>query len=234
MKKQKISDYKVVIFDLDGTLYYQKPFRLHMLFFLLKYVLCHPVSIKDILIIKKYREIRENWAQYEEGSIEDLDTDFNTDLDTRQYMFVAKQMKLMKVSAERVKKAVSFFMLEAPLTLLPKYRDDELANMINRLKAEKITTAVYSDYPVEEKLAALGICVDACFTSADKEIGCMKPDPRGLQYILSSLHCKPEEAILIGDRYEKDGLAAIGNKMDYVILSASAKKRHEECKELFS
>ena len=220
MQNKSLLDYKAVIFDLDGTLYYQKPFRKRMFLYLVGHMLAHPSSVKDIFLIKKYREYREDWEKYENtGSCPD-----DADLDHRQYELVAKAMK---VSPERVEKAVRFFMLEAPLTLLPAYRDEILCELINKLHQENVKVVVYSDYPVTDKLNALGIKADACFTSADKSIGCMKPEPKGLKVILEILGLNAEEAIMIGDRYEKDGLAAEGNKMDYIIVSASKKERDE-------
>lgn len=220
MRKKSLFDYKAVIFDLDGTLYYQKPFRRRMLFYLLGHVLKHPSGVKDMLLIKKYREYRENWEKYEKTA----SFSEGADLDRRQYELVAK---VKKVSPERVEKAVSFFMLEAPLKLLPAYRDEILCGLTDKLHQENVKVVVYSDYPVEDKLNALGIRADARFTSADKSIGCMKPDPRGLRVILEKLGLGAEEAIMIGDRYEKDGLAAEGNGMDYIIVSASKKERHK-------
>ena len=60
----------------------------------------------------------------------------------------------------------------------------------------------------------------------------MKPDPKGLQVILHQLQMKPEEVIMVGDRYEKDGLAAVANQMDYIILDSNKKKRQIQEKEL--
>lgn len=219
-------EYKAVIFDLDGTLYYQKPFRIRMLLYLISYVITHPFSIKDLFLIKKYREIREDWEKYE--SQMEFDSKFS--LDDRQYEYVAGKKN---VSAARVKKAVEFFILEAPLKLLPAYRDEKLAQIISELRNKGIKVIVYSDYPVDNKLDALDIKADACFTSADKEIGCMKPDPKGLDYILKTFNMSSEEAIMIGDRYEKDGLAATGNQMDYVILSASKTEREKSIEEFY-
>ncbi len=220
MHKSGLFDYKAVIFDLDGTLYYQKPFRIRMLFYLAGHMLAHPSSIRDVFLIKKYREIRENWESHEKESFctEEMD------LDSRQYDAVAK---MKGVSPQRVRKAVEFFMLEAPLKLLPSYRDDVLAEAIGRLRSKGVKVVIYSDYPVKDKLKALGIKADAYFTAADEDIGCMKPDPKGLNVILKKLGLEPEEAVMIGDRYEKDGLAAKSNQMDYVILSASCKERHK-------
>lgn len=61
MRKKSLYDYQVVIFDLDGTLYFQRPFRLRMIGFLAGYILTHPRCAKDFLIIKKYRKVREAW-----------------------------------------------------------------------------------------------------------------------------------------------------------------------------
>lgn len=226
--KEKISDYKAVIFDLDGTLYYQKPFRIRMLIYLCQYMLLHPSSLKDILIVKEYRSVREKWSAYEEQSAsgnENLNS-----LDTRQYEFVAEKLK---VSPKRVEKAVSFFMQEAPLSLLPQYRDSVLADVMDNLRENKVIVAVYSDYPVLEKLKALQMKADYCFTAADSEINCMKPDKKGLEYILKVLNLKSDEAIMIGDRLEKDGQAAINNQIDYLILDSSKRRRYSEIKSFF-
>lgn len=221
MRKKSLSDYKAVIFDLDGTLYYQKPFRIRMLLYLMGHMLMHPFAVKDVFLLKKYRQIREDWEEIEKkGSYQE-----DMDLDSRQFAYVAG---IKNVSPERVRKAVSFFMLEAPLKLLPAYRDEIMAALIDKLHEKGVKVIVYSDYPVKDKLEALGIKADAGFTSADEAIGCMKPDPKGLSVILETLGISAGEAIMVGDRYEKDGLAAEGNKMDYIIVSASKKERSKK------
>lgn len=223
IRKRLLTDYKAVIFDLDGTLYYQNPFRIRMLLFLAGYVLKRPSGIIDLLIIKRYRKVRENWEKCK-SECRCPDDGALMGLEEQQYQYVADKMK---VGYDRVKNAVAFFILEAPLKLLPPYRDEILADWIDILHDANRPVIVYSDYPVENKLEALGIRADACYTSSDPRIDCMKPDPKGLRVILEDIGCTASDVLMIGDRYEKDRLAAKKNNMDYIIVSSSRKERRK-------
>ena len=56
-KNRKLDEYKAVVLDLDGTLYYQKPFRMRMVRFLAWHLITHPVALKDMFIILDYRKV---------------------------------------------------------------------------------------------------------------------------------------------------------------------------------
>ena len=149
MRKKSLYDYQVVIFDLDGTLYFQRPFRLRMIGFLAGYILTHPRCAKDFLIIKKYRKVREAWEVHEK-ECEGNPKYSALGLEDRQYQYVADQMHTKRA---RVQNVISFFMLEMPLRFLSAYRDEVLAHAIDTLHRQHKTVVVYSDYPVENKCA---------------------------------------------------------------------------------
>ena len=57
----KLKGYDLIIFDMDGTLYYQRGMQIRMAFRLMSHALSSKGGIKDILAISKYRKLRETW-----------------------------------------------------------------------------------------------------------------------------------------------------------------------------
>ena len=176
-----LNEYQLFIFDLDGTLYFQKPLRFKMLLFLLFRAIRHPANIKKILVVSSYRKIREHW---EHRALPDLEY--------QQYKAVAENKHC---TVEYVQQAVWEFMFHAPLPYLGKYKDEMLAEKIDQLRSQGKRVVVYSDYPVTEKLKALHIEVDNTYCAFDAAIGSLKPSPEGLSYILCNEQMNAEDAI---------------------------------------
>ena len=204
--------YDLYVFDVDGTLYYQNKLRLIMGKRLLMYYLLHPLKFKDLIIIKNFRSLRENAK----------DTNGLFDITAKK----------CNVSVSRVNEVIKKWIYENPIDALIASKDDTLLAIIDKLKANGKTVAIWSDYEADDKLKALKLSTDYVYTAEQERVGELKPSPKGLNLIMSALNVPKDKTIMIGDRMVKDGEAAKKAGCDYLILSKSKKKREEQLKTL--
>ena len=204
--------YDLYVFDVDGTLYYQNKLRLIMGKRLLMYYLFHPLKFKDLIIIKNFRSLRENAK----------DTNGLFDITAKK----------CNVSVSRVNEVIKKWIYENPIDALIASKDDTLLAIIDKLKANGKTVAIWSDYEADDKLKALKLSRDYVYTAEQERVGELKPSPKGLNLIMSDLNVPKDKTIMIGDRMVKDGEAAKKAGCDYLILSKSKKKREEQLKTL--
>ena len=204
--------YDLYVFDVDGTLYYQNKLRLIMGKRLLMYYLLHPLKFKDLIIIKNFRSLRENAK----------DTNGLFDITAKK----------CNVSVSRVNEVIKKWIYENPIDALIASKDDTLLAIIDKLKANGKTVAIWSDYEADDKLKALKLSIDYVYTAEQERVGELKPSPKGLKLIMSDLRVAKDKTIMIGDRMVKDGEAAKKAGCDYLILSKSKKKREEQLKTL--
>ena len=204
--------YDLYVFDVDGTLYYQNKLRLIMGKRLLMYYLLHPLKFKDLIIIKNFRSLRENAK----------DTNGLFDITAKK----------CNVSVSRVNEVIKKWIYENPIDALIASKDDTLLAIIDKLKANGKTVAIWSDYEADDKLKALKLSTDYVYTAEQERVSELKPSPKGLKLIMSDLRVAKDKTIMIGDRMIKDGEAAKKAGCDYLILSKSKKKREEQLKTL--
>ena len=204
--------YDLYVFDVDGTLYYQNKLRLIMGKRLLMYYLLHPLKFKDLIIIKNFRSLRENAK----------DTNGLFDITAKK----------CNVSVSRVNEVIKKWIYENPIDALIASKDDTLLAIIDKLKANGKTVAIWSDYEADDKLKALQLSIDYVYTAEQEWVGELKASPKGLNLIMSDLNVPKDKTIMIGDRMVKDGEAAKKAGCDYLILSKSKKKREEQLKTL--
>jgi haloacid dehalogenase superfamily, subfamily IA, variant 1 with third motif having Dx(3-4)D or Dx(3-4)E len=145
--------------------------------------------LPDFLLVKKYRQL------YEQGYDE--------------------KERLSRLP-ERASQVIREWLVERPLPFVCKYKDTELIDLLVGIAIQEIPVIVYSDYPVKEKLSAMGFSPQLCYTA--DELGKMKPEASKLIDILLMQGINPKKCLVIGDRYEKDGKLAENMGADYLLL----------------
>lgn len=191
---------KALIVDLDGTLYFQCGVQCIMGCRMLLYYLSHFWKFKEFMAIMYYRKQREK------NIIGIVD---------KQYSIVAQKYAL---NPEHVKKIVWLWLFQKPLAVLKAFKDNKISRIIDECRQKGLKIIIYSDYPTEEKLKVLNVLYDKAYDSTHPEIHTLKPDIKGLQYILESNELEKNEVLYIGDRDSKDGECARRLNVDYIIL----------------
>jgi FMN phosphatase YigB (HAD superfamily) len=207
-------NYQALVLDMDGTLYYQLPVRVWMFLSLVAHYVVRPHKLKELLLLREYRKLRENRAFSESNSI-----------DQSQLEFLSKKYRISTESALAI---IEHWMQDSALGALSFSKDKTLISLATQFKEKGGVLIVYSDYPVQKKLQAIGMLADFTFHSGDSTIQCMKPDKEGLESIINIVGIDPDDMLFVGDRYDRDGLCAAALNMDYLILDKGVISRHRK------
>ena len=195
---------RLVAFDVDGTLYDQRGLRLCMLREMLLAAM-RSRSVGFIRILRAYRRIREQLG-------ESLQEDFERELTMRTAVLVGCSIDQVQSTAEE-------WLEQRPLRHLIRYRYPGLPELFERLRGHGKKIGIFSDYPARHKLAALQLDADVIVSADDDDVKVLKPHSRGLHILMSRAAVSPAETVLIGDRPERDGLAARVANVRALILS---------------
>ncbi|MDR2399966.1 MAG: HAD family hydrolase [Endomicrobium sp.] len=210
---KNLYSYKSIIVDMDGTLYYRLPLRILMIMNIILHCIFHPFRIKEIIVVRYFRKIREN-----------KDLLKNKDFKDVQYELISHKFK---ISVEETKSIINFWLMKKPLKYLNLCKDKNLGKIIDSLHEKKIKIIVYSDYPALEKVKVLNIKADYIYSSEDENILSLKPNPKALEYINKNLNLSFSDMLIVGDRYEKDGKLAEYYEVDFIILPQNRFKRNK-------
>jgi putative hydrolase of the HAD superfamily len=184
---------RLVVFDVDGTLYRQRPLRLRMARDLLLYTL----SKRDpgvVTVLAKYRRIRERLADEQVADFERV--------------LIAETAKASAHSPDTVRAIVSEWIERRPLPYLAACRYPNLPQLFAGLRRKGKSIGILSDYPAKEKLAALGLNADQIVSAGDDGVGLLKPHPRGLESLIVKAGVNASATMVIGDRADRDGVVA--------------------------
>lgn len=186
-------DIDLVVFDVDGTLYDQKRLRFAMLRRLLA-ATWQTRSLDTLQVLRTFRHVREALGD-------------QPDADFMRLQYARTARRHNKTEAE-VRALTTEWMERRPLPLLAGCRYPHLDTLFAGLRDAGKQVAVFSDYPARDKLAALGLQARPIVCATDADVARLKPDPFGLLAILRSTGVPPQRALMIGDRFDRDAVAA--------------------------
>lgn len=106
-----------------------------------------------------------------------------------------------------------------PLDVLRSCRFKGVADFIGFVNKSGRKVGILSDYPAQDKMAALELPYDIVVSADDAEVRLLKPNPRGLKRVIDIASVLPEETIFIGDRPERDGDAGLRAGVQTFIIS---------------
>ncbi len=184
---------RLVVFDLDGTLYDQRRLRLHMMGGLVGAWL----RTGDLTPLRALREFRKGREELGDAGADDFLS--------QQYSLAAERCGLEAAEVERL---VNDWIERRPLPYLRRCRWPGVDLIFAGLRRARITTAVFSDYPARDKLDALGLEADLIVSACDPDVLRLKPHPRGLEKLLEQTGIRADQCLMIGDRIDRDALAA--------------------------
>ena len=140
------SPIRLVVFDLDGTLYDQNCLRRRMLRELGLYCLSHPTEVGLLRVIGEFRRARERLAEEQASNIAQL-----------QYERPAASLA---IRPEAVAEVIREWFEERPLRHLERCRCASIDQVFESLHGSGRQVGVFSDYPVRDKLRALNLEAD--------------------------------------------------------------------------
>lgn len=205
MRKLDWSKIHLVIFDVDGTLYPQRPLRFRMAQEL-ALDSARVRSWRTLRVLKAYRALRERMGEQELFEFEPL--------------LITETAAAAQATPDEVQMIVSEWIETRPLRHLKALRYRSASELFSGLKANGKVVGVLSDYPAQAKLSALGLQADHCVSATDPEVSVLKPHPRGVQRLIVAADCTPEQTLVIGDRPDRDGVAARRAGAQALILSS--------------
>jgi FMN phosphatase YigB (HAD superfamily) len=185
--------------DLDGTLYVQTPVRMAM---------AAELSLLGWSSVRRLQRFRREQELLRELELEG--DPFR--------LQVERTAAALDEPTSVVEASVRDWMIERPAKWLPLFRRRGLLAEIDVFHAGGGRTALVSDYPARRKLEALGASrlFDVIVASGEPHGPTrLKPHPSGVLHAAAALGVDPGQCLVIGDRPDADGKAAIAAGMAF-------------------
>jgi putative hydrolase of the HAD superfamily len=196
-----------VIFDVDGTLYDQRALRWRMLHRIVSAHWTRPTNgVRVIRALQAYRQAHEDLRNQA----------FSPDL-----QLAAAAAKCGYTVAE-VRVTIGQWFERTPLDLLPGCVYSGIPEFLHLLSELRISCGVFSDYPAEAKLSAMGLKRFFSRVLSAAEVGRQKPDPIGILMVAREMGLAPECTLYIGDRAIDLEAAAKAGMQGILVQSANS------------
>jgi putative hydrolase of the HAD superfamily len=200
---------KGVVFDVDGTLYFQWPVRLIVLALLIANHFHEPARLVRILkVIRKYRALQEH--------LRHACRDGGAGPDHQSAMTAA----LTGETEDFVEWTVEEWIRKRPLSVLRYFVRPGVLDLLRKLCEQGYKVGAYSDYPCKEKLKRMNLpayfsCVVSSF---DRDVLAFKPHRKGFLVCSRKMGLEPREILYIGDRVDVDSVGARRSGMQVVLV----------------
>ncbi len=189
---------RALILDVDGTMYVQRPVRLAMAWRLACGTVGAPrQGARWWRVLRAYRDAQEELR----------DDPTCTSAGAAQ---LERAVERSGVPVAEAHACVERWMHAEPCGVLARHRRPGLVECLRAARAAGLAIGVFSDYPAERKLVALGVreLVDVVRSAHDVQIARFKPSPAGLLHVAAELGVAPHDCHYVGDRPEVDAVAA--------------------------
>ena len=183
-----MKNYKLVVFDLDGTLYNKRGLSLRM-------VLHAPLDIRNMQAERATRaSMKGMWMGDEKHFYE---------------TFFQRMAARMHCSATAAEQWYNQRYMPLMVKMIGKYQplSEWVMPFIAECKEKGVKMVVLSDYEyAEEKLRALGLNPELFdWVASAPLLGGLKPAPELMHIITERMGVAPQDCLVIGDRDDTDG-----------------------------
>jgi phosphoglycolate phosphatase/putative hydrolase of the HAD superfamily len=199
---------KAIVFDVDGTLYRQKPLQRAMLLRLARHALTRPwAALPTFRMLQAYRHAQEHLRGEEiEGALAEAQLRLACERSGQPEQVVAQ--------------VVARWMDNEPLRLLDALVAPALRALLAEARRRGLRLGVFSDYPAAAKLSAMRLSeyFDVVVSAQDPAVNRFKPHPSGLHEALRRLDVEARHALYVGDRHDVDARVAEAAGVPCVIV----------------
>lgn len=200
---------KGILFDVDGTLYHQKPLRIIMAALLGFYLLRKPSRfVRTLKVVTRYRKAQEILRKSK----------------TRQKQCHVRQLALTAEAtgedADFISEVVGEWFEKRPLPFISLFRRRGLEQAMRAWQKNGLRLGAYSDYPLVEKIRVLGLSnyLTTMVSPQHPDIEGFKPNTNGFEVAAREMGLPPSDILYVGDRPEVDGCGALLAGMHVIIL----------------